>query len=130
MTLLIDSEGNGGLGHGTDSYDKKLVFMAAMLSSAFFYNTKSFVDRHEVEFLADVVIFDSIFRDLTNVSLMDGEIVWLIQNSMLWNETAQCDAVPAQKLLEPTEDPTFNRILAFLKERSLRIDDGSGGSRI
>ncbi len=127
VTLLIDSEGNGGLGHGTDSYDKKLVFLAAMLSSAFFYNTKSYIDRHEIEFLADIVVFDTIFSNLTNISLMDGEIVWLIQSSSLWNESEQCAAIPVERLMRPTEDTAFNHIVTFLKKRTSNVPHRSPG---
>lgn len=77
-TILIDSEGLGAPG-GSKVYDTKMVALTAMLSSITFYNNMRKVNKMDVEFLGDVVLFDEIFRSMTDQPLLASEIVWLVQ---------------------------------------------------
>ena len=53
-------------------YGSKLVALATMLSSVTFYNNIRYVNQMEIEFLADVVLFDEVFRDQIRLPLMSS----------------------------------------------------------
>jgi hypothetical protein len=93
-TLLIDSEGLGAPG-ASKVYDTKLVALTTMLSSVVFYNNMRKVNKMDVEFLGDVVLFDDIFRSMTDHPLLASSIVWLVQS---YSSIDQCSDYPSRFL--------------------------------
>ena len=119
-TLLIDSEGLGAPG-GSKVYDTKMVALTAMLSSVVFYNNMRKVNKMDVEFLGDVVLFDEIFRSMTQEPLLASEIVWLVQS---YSSNDACADYPARflrKLAAGTQDDDLlmhDRVIDYVLTRS------------
>ena len=119
-TILIDSEGLGAPG-GSKVYDTKMVALTAMLSSVVFYNNMRKVNKMDVEFLGDVVLFDEIFRSMTQEPLLASEIVWLVQS---YSSNDACADYPARflrKLAAGTQDDDLlmhDRVIDYVLTRS------------
>ena len=96
-TILIDSEGLGAPG-GSKVYDTKMVALTYMLSSVTFYNNMRKVNKMDVEFLGDVVLFDDIFRSISQQPLLASSIVWLVQVRFL---PAFDHALPSLNIAHP-----------------------------
>ena len=108
-TILIDSEGLGAPG-GSKVYDTKMVALTAMLSSTTFYNNMRKVNKMDVEFLGDVVLFDEVFRSLTTQPLLVSSIVWLVQS---YSSKDECQDYPSR----------FLRKLGAAADEELRMHD-------
>jgi hypothetical protein len=118
-TILLDSEGLGAPG-GTKVYDTKMVALTAMLSSTTFYNNMRKVNKMDVEFLGDVVLFDEVFRSLTTEPLLASSIVWLVQS---YSSKDVCEDYPSRflrKLGADFDDELLmhDRVIDYVSTRS------------
>ena len=118
-TILIDSEGLGAPG-GSKVYDTKMVALTAMLSSTTFYNNMRKVNKMDVEFLGDVVLFDEIFRSMADEPLLASSIVWLVQSYSSRDECADYPLRFLRKLGDEADDEfqMHDRVIDYVKQRS------------
>ena len=110
-----------GRHRAAQGYDTKMVALTAMLSSVVFYNNMRKVNKMDVEFLGDVVLFDEIFRSMTQEPLLASEIVWLVQS---YSSNDACADYPARflrKLAAGTQDDDLlmhDRVIDYVLTRS------------
>jgi len=120
-TILIDSEGLGAPG-GSKVYDTKMVALTYMLSSVTFYNNMRKVNKMDIEFLGDVVLFDEVFRSISQQPLLSSSIVWLVQS---YSSKDECRDYPARFLrrlgAEADEELMMHdRVIDYVETRSSR----------
>ena len=120
-TILIDSEGLGAPG-GSKVYDTKMVALTYMLSSVTFYNNMRKVNKMDIEFLGDVVLFDEVFRSISQQPLLASSIVWLVQS---YSSKDECSDYPARFLrrlgAEADEELMMHdRVIDYVETRSSR----------
>ena len=120
-TILIDSEGLGAPG-GSKVYDTKMVALTYMLSSVTFYNNMRKVNKMDIEFLGDVVLFDEVFRSISQQPLLASSIVWLVQS---YSSKDECRDYPARFLrklgAEADEELVMHdRVIDYVESRSSR----------
>lgn len=92
------------------------VALAAMLSSVTFYNSMRNVNQMEISFLGDVVLFDEVFRNQTQLELMSSQLVWLVQS---YGAIEPCTEYP-ERFLKETPDADHNRIVAYVRSRAAK----------
>jgi len=107
-TILIDSEGLGAPG-GSKVYD-----------TTTFYNNMRKVNKMDVEFLGDVVLFDEIFRSMAEQPLLASSIVWLVQSYSSRDECVDYPSRFLRKLGDHVDEELrmHDRVIDYVQQRS------------